>query len=560
MTYPDGTARWDASRRETSWLVPTRTGSSRLRISPQNRTNGAIGARIPQEIGFGRPPSGDAGRMLGVGPLMLETRRHVTALGRIGAEIGGTGIVNLVRLKWAAIVLPLIALLVLVALLRSSLHDWLHESPGVFFLAASFAVCVVTFASVVFALVESLEARVIDQNNRLSELLDRTDRQNAELSALLSVSRASTSSVELTGMVDEALGAILDVTKADRTELWLAEAGVLALNKIKGERTAIADARQHLLTGEGLPAQAARAASSVVVRDTGGESALELEVRERGLQVLCALPLRLRAETVGVLVVGAREPTAFSSPPELRLLEAIGEQIALGVENAQLHERVLDRAVLEERERIARELHDGLAQVLGFINTQSQAVKKLLESERLGEALLEIDAMGAASREVYDDVREAIVGLRAAPKGLIPTLRAYVRGLPQKTGRVVELHVVDPADDIVLAPSTEIQLVRIVQEALNNARKHASASRVDVRVDSDAGALHVEITDDGQGFDPLVIDHRGWPRLGLQTMRERAQAVGGRFTVTSSPGAGTTVSVRIPLPVPRATADASTPS
>lgn len=483
----------------------------------------------------------------------------MTVLGRIGVEIGSAGVVNLTRLKWAAIVLPLIALLILVALLRSSLHDWLHEAPGVFFLVALFVVCVVAFASLVFALVEGLEQRVVEQNRRLSDLLDRTDRQNAVLSALLSVSRASTSSIELAGMVDDALGAMLDVTQADRAELWLTDSGLLVLNQARGQGTAQADTRELQLHDEGLPARAARADSSIVVHDTGGNSALDIEVRERGLHVLCALPLRIRAETVGVLLVGARERSAFSVPDDLRVLEAIGEQIALGVENARLHEQVLDRAVLEERERIARELHDGLAQVLGFINTQSQAVKKLLESQRLEEARFEIDAMGAAAREVYDDVREAIIGLRVAPEGLIPTLREYVLQLPRTTGRVVELHVAESAEGLALAPSTEIQLVRIVQEALNNARKHAGASLVDVRIEADADTLGVQVTDDGHGFDPQVTGHRGWPQLGLQTMRERAQAIGGTFSVTSTPGEGTTVSIRIPFLASRETAGAGTP-
>jgi len=265
------------------------------------------------------------------------------------------------------------------------------------------------------------------------------------------------------------------------------------------------------------------------------------------LQTFCALPLRHRTRIVGVLAVAARGKTAFATPEELRVLEGIGEQIALVIENARLHEQVLDRAVLEERERIARELHDGLAQVLGYINTQTLAVKKLLESRRVGDAMSELDAMGTVSREVYADVREAIVGLRTAPKGLIPTVREYLSRLPRMNGCEVELQVKEDAEGFELVPSAEIQLVRIVQEALSNVRKHAGASRVQVIVEADEEAVEVEIVDDGHGFDPLVLDRTGWPRLGLQTMRERAQAIGGAFDVVSAPGKGTSVTVRVPL-------------
>ncbi|MGZ8710166.1 MAG: GAF domain-containing protein [Thermoanaerobaculia bacterium] len=279
------------------------------------------------------------------------------------------------RLKWAAIVLPLAALLALVFLLRSSLHDWLHESPRVFLLGGVFVVCVFAFASVVFALIEGLDARVLEQNRELSALIARTDRQNAELSAFLTVGRAAASSVELSGMLDEALEAIVAVTPAEAAEFWLEDGGSLALECFRGVGAAAFGSRPSLLLGEGLPGAAANARSAIVVHDSGLDPRFESdEVVALGLQTFCALPLRSRTGTVGVLAVAARGKTAFASPEELRVLEGIGEQLALGVENARLHEQVLDRAVLEERERIARELHDGLAQVLGYINTQTQAV------------------------------------------------------------------------------------------------------------------------------------------------------------------------------------------
>jgi signal transduction histidine kinase len=484
----------------------------------------------------------------------------MTVLGRLGHKLVATDVVSLARLKWAAIVVPVAALLVLVILLRSSLHDWLHESPGVLFLGGLFAVCVFAFASVVFAVVEGLEARILEQNRTLSELLERTDRQNAELSAFLAVGRASASSVELSDMLDQALEAILAVTPAAAAELWLADGGRLTLERFRGVGGAAFGSRPSLLFGEGLPGAAANASSAVVVHDSSFDSRFQHEeVAAQGLQTFCALRLRHRTRTVGVLAVAAREQTAFASPDELRVLEGIGEQIALGVENAHLHEQVLDRAVLEERERIARELHDGLAQVLGFINTQTQAVKKLLESGKTGEATSELETMGAVSREVYADVREAIVGLRTAPKGLIPTIREYLGRLPRMGGCEIELRVGEEAEGVALAPSAEIQLVRIVQEALSNVRKHAGASRVDVIVEADAEAVGIEIVDDGHGFDPLLLDRTGWPRLGLQTMKERAQAIGGAMDVISVPGVGTRVTVRVPLAMERTAVGAGTP-
>jgi signal transduction histidine kinase len=197
--------------------------------------------------------------------------------------------------------------------------------------------------------------------------------------------------------------------------------------------------------------------------------------------------------------------------------------------------------------------------VLGYINTQTLAVKKLLESRRVGDAMSELDAMGTVSREVYADVREAIVGLRTAPKGLVPTIREYMSRLPRMNGCEFELDVSERTEGLVLAPATEIQLVRIVQEALSNVRKHAGASRVDVIIEADEEKVGVSIVDDGHGFDPLQLDRTGWPRLGLQTMRERAQAIGGAFDVVSAPGQGTRVTVRVPLARERSAVGAGAP-
>jgi signal transduction histidine kinase len=473
---------------------------------------------------------------------------RMTVLGSFGRRLVTTEVVSLSRLKWLGMVLPFAALIALVVLLRSSFHDWLHDSPGLFFLAAILAACVFAFASVMFALIEDLEARVVDQNRELSYLLARTDRQNAELAALLTVGRASASSLELSTMLDEALDAIVAVTSAEAAEVWLAEGGGLTLECLRGVGGDAFGARSRLLPGEGLPGIAATSASIVVVHDRSVDVRFAHdEVAALGLQTFCALPLRRPTGTIGVLAVAARSEAAFESPDERRLLEGIGDRVALAIENARLHEQVLDGAVLEERERIARELHDGLAQVLGYINTQTQAVKKLLETQRVGEATSELDAMGAVAREVYADVREAIVGLRGAPTGLVPAIRDYLSRLPRMPGCEIELRVVDDGENVSLPPATEIQLVRIVQEALSNVRKHAEASHVEVVVGADGEEVELEIVDDGHGFDPLLRDPTGWPRLGLQTMRERAQAIGGALDLVSAPGHGTRIAVHVPV-------------
>lgn len=220
-------------------------------------------------------------------------------------------------------------------------------------------------------------------------------------------------------------------------------------------------------------------------------------------------------------------------------------------ENARLHERVLDAAVLEERERIAHEMHDGLAQVLGYINTQTLAVRRLLDSGRDREAAVQLEAMEQAAKRVYADVREGIFSLRAplSQSGrLADAVRSHLGNYRQMPGapRSVEV-VVEEGEMPQLRPSTEIQLMRIVQEALNNVRNHAAAASATVRLSVVRGELLLAIEDDGRGFAPERRAPTGWPHFGLQTMRERAEAIGGDFGIDSEPDRGTAVRVRVPL-------------
>ncbi len=386
---------------------------------------------------------------------------------------------------------------------------------------------------------------------RNSMLFANARQLNEELAALLAVGRASTSSLDLAALLDEALRAILEVTSAETAEVWLTHGDELRQERLRGRELESFREMTHLRIGEGFPGLAAQTGRTLETHDLASDARCVCRgIRQSGFQTYCALPLRRGSETVGVLTVAARDAAALSSPAEHRLLQGIGEQLAIAIENARLHERVLDVAVLEERERIARELHDGLAQVLGYINTQSMAVRKLLASGRTEEAGEQLRAMEDAAKLVYADVREAIVGLRASREGsngFTTSLQTYLGHFSEMAGIRAELSVAGESPDLRLPGSVEIQLMRIIQEALSNVRKHASATRVDVRIEGTPDEVTVEVADDGRGLKAQGGQQSGWPRLGLQTMRERAQAIGGAFEIASRAGSGTTVTVRVPL-------------
>ncbi len=230
---------------------------------------------------------------------------------------------------------------------------------------------------------------------------------------------------------------------------------------------------------------------------------------------------------------------------------------AIAIDHANLHQRLKRLAVAEERLDIAHEMHDGLAQVLAAINARTQAVRVHLRAGRAAEAAQQLDELAAAAREVYAGVRESITGLRGAASPdwrLTTALEEIAVSFQDQNGIACEVRL-DPA--VRLAPSTEFQLLRIVQEALANVRKHAGAHRAGIRLEGLEGRVSLTIADDGVGFDPAALGRAVMPRFGLATMRERAESVGGKLVVRAAARGGTEVVVEVPRAPQRPAPDSS---
>ncbi len=203
-------------------------------------------------------------------------------------------------------------------------------------------------------------------------------------------------------------------------------------------------------------------------------------------------------------------------------------------------------AVVQERERLSRELHDGLAQLVSYLLVRLDTVQALVEGSRREEAIAELEQLRAVADHLYADVRESITGLRSrvAERGLLPALQDYTDEFEERYALGVTLEAGVLPDR--LPPLVGLQLFRIVQEALTNVRKHARARHVRVALTMPrADLLQVVIADDGQGFDPASA--RGERSYGLVSMRERAESLGGSFQIESRPGCGTRVTVTVPI-------------
>ncbi len=205
-------------------------------------------------------------------------------------------------------------------------------------------------------------------------------------------------------------------------------------------------------------------------------------------------------------------------------------------------------ATLAERERLARELHDGLGQVLGYVKLMAQTARELLAEDQRAAADSDLAMLMAVAQDAHDDVRDYILAAGSATvagAGLLPGLRQYLARFQEHYRVRVELTVPPGWTDDLLEPTVETQLLRIIQEALNNVRKHAQAQAVQVRLELEAQQVQVTVQDDGAGFDP-ARSAEGEGHYGLGFMRDRVNEVGGTLLIDSAPGRGTRVVICVP--------------
>ena len=453
---------------------------------------------------------------------------------------------NLPRLRIAAVLIPVAGLTAL-ELLR-----WL-VFPDVFGNLASFIITIVLilagtslFSVLIFRRVESMQTRLTQQNQELLALHE----------AGLAVTGALDLQVVLQNVVNQArelvgarYGALTLIDEHHQVEAFLTS-GMSAETRARLGGTP---------NGHGL--------LDVVLRDPRPIRLRELSDDPRSvgfppehpeMHSLLAVPIIAHGSVLGALYLTERQVEPGFGLADQQRLERFATQAALAIENAHLHQQVRALAIAEERDRIAREMHDSIAQVLGYVNTKGQAAQELLNAGNVARAEEQIAQLSKAARDAYADVRENILGLRTSQSDVsfVETLETYLATWQDQSGIVTRFDVVD-ADSIqrAISPLSELQLLRIVQEALSNVRKHSGANQVSISLRSFHDRVEATLVDNGTGFDPGAPGYSGLPRFGLSIMRERAESVGGSLSIESNQGSGTVVTVTIPAQNRGQTAD-----
>ena len=421
---------------------------------------------------------------------------------------------SLQRLRSATIIVAIAFLVLVQGVAMGFVMPTFGRAYGHAVSITGFSAGIVVLATILYNTIDRMQARIV--------------RQNEESEALYEIA------VDIAALDDgrQVLRSIVDRAR----EMLGADVAVLCLTDPSGALVVTAQTNPpEVFLGQGESADGERTPTA---ESMGGVHCPLADPAFDGISA----DLVTGGERVGELCVSAARPRTFGEE-DRRLLGAMADLAAIEVQKGRLMERDRLVAVLEERERLAREMHDSLAQVLGYLHLKSEAAQANLSKgnkEKVREGLAEISSV---SHEAYADVREAILGLRDAVsqrRGFVDALREYAVKFSQLTGVSTQL-TIGGAGEPKLAPEAEAQLMRVIQEALTNVRKHSGAQKACVSLNQRDG-LRITIEDDGKGFNPSELDENG-DRFGLFTMRERVERVGGRLKIDSAVGKGTRVHV-----------------
>jgi PAS domain S-box-containing protein len=409
------------------------------------------------------------------------------------------------------------------------------------------------FSPEMLALAQSFanQAAVAIENARLYQQTDENLQSRVrELSALYAISEVMTRPLDLDKVVQLALDKTLEVAGMDSGGILLLDPSIneLSLRAHQGGSPELIRAVSHTKADEGLMP---RMLNSVSVIEDLSEVTKDrrVAIEKEGLQSLVSIPLKAKASPLGVMVLASRSPRTFA-PQELALLAAIGNEVGLAVDRANLQAQELRAAILEERQAMAQQMHDDIAQTLSYLGLQMDSVMDSSSLAQNVEAQAELEEIRKAIEDAYENVRSSITRLEEdvpSHLDLEAALPKIISQFEKQTRCRVELQV-DESQLSRLPPSVAFQAAYIISEALTNVRKHADADSVHLTLQSlEDGTIKVTIQDNGRGFDLDSEQQSGGGGFGLRFMRERAERVGGSLRIEGQPGQGTRLIVTLPL-------------
>lgn len=387
-------------------------------------------------------------------------------------------------------------------------------------------------------------ARLIDNMKERDAVLTR---RNVDMNLLNGIASALTSSLDLNEILNKALGLVMDYLKMEAGEIFLLEEDKTTLRMMlhRGEAAEAFWTRNLFKVGEGYPGIVAKIGRPMISTDLSqDESFLRKAVVKAGFRQILSIPLVSGESMMGVMSVATRSKAPFDDR-SVQMLSAVGVWAGLAIENAQLHADARRLAVLEERDRIGMDLHDGIIQSIYGIGLGLEGVKHLVY-ENSDEAKAKIDYAIEGLNQAIRDLRAYILDLRPRQLGNDGLMNGIKRLITEyRANTFSEVLFTSPESEMKeLTQAQSLALFHICQEALANSAKHAKAKVVRISLWTTEERALLEIHDDGKGFDvekmSTFIGH------GLANMQTRARSSGGDVDITSIQGKGTTVLAWVP--------------
>lgn len=402
----------------------------------------------------------------------------------------------------------------------------------------------------------------------------RAEERTRELSALLEISRALTSTLEVQPLVALILDQLRNVIDYGGATLMTLDGDTLLVLDGRAMGSDESERGMRIPVSRESPIwQRMVAIQPAIIADVRSDEPLARNFRaavgdqidSAAFRSVCswlAVPLVVKGRVTGMLSVSRPEPGAFTER-HAYLIWAVADQAALAIENAQLYQHAASLAALEERNRLARDLHDSVTQSIFSVAMMVRAAE-IQHAQGMPALETTLERIRIVAGEALAEMRSLIFELRPAAledEGLCGALRRLVESMQVRTSARITCST---ESDSRLTPDTEAAMFRIVQEALGNAVKHAHASEITVRVAEEGGLLRVSVSDNGDGFDPdapVTASPTGTSGgVGLRSMRERALAAGITLSVESTMGTGSCVRVEAPVPPVSGPATGDAPS
>ena len=376
------------------------------------------------------------------------------------------------------------------------------------------------------------------------------DRERAwrYLDGLQRVSKTIGSSISCEDIFQQTLDTILDVTGMEGAGFRLLneEESCFCLVAHYGMTPKMVEELKCLPATNRLHQQVAETGQPVVIynMDQDPRNSSKEAIR-LGYQCLVSVPLIGGDQFTGTLELASKRPYEWSEE-ELRWLAAIGRLVGVAVRHVQLTERVHQLAIRQERGRISQEIHDGISQLISAIRIRAETAELAMEEGNETAVKETLEDIKRVADDAFASLRDDIMGLREGTqrdKAFITLLAEVLDRYQRQWGILTCLELVGDKEDWSLASQVELQLLRVVQEALANIRRHANAANILIRLSEQDDNLFLEIRDDGQGFDPNQVQVG---KMGLRIMRERIESIGGELCIETTLSVGTGLLIRIP--------------